>query len=53
MRTLERRVAALESIVDEKQLRVVFAEAGESDDQAIAREGVDEDECKVVIVRWG
>ena len=53
MRTLERRVAALESIVDQKQLRVVFAESGESDDEAIAREGVDEDEYKVIIVRWG
>ena len=53
MRTLERRVAALESIVDQKQVRVVFAEAGETDDEAIARQGVDATACEVVIVRWG
>jgi hypothetical protein len=53
MRTLERRVAALELIVDQKQLRVVFAESGESDDEAIARQGVDATACEVVIVRWG
>jgi hypothetical protein len=52
MSTLERRVAALESIVDQKQLRVVFAEADETNDEAIAREGVDEDQFKVIIVRW-
>jgi len=35
--TLERRVAALESATVQRQLRVVFAEADESDDAAIAR----------------
>jgi hypothetical protein len=53
MSTLARRVAALEAVADRKQLRVVFAEAGESDEEAIAREGVDEAECEVIIVRWG
>ena len=53
MSRLERRVAALEASTDQKQLRVVFAEAGESDEEAIARQGVDATACEVVIVRWG
>ena len=53
MSTLERPLAALESIVDQKQVRVVFAEAGETDDEAIAREGVDATACELVIVRGG
>ena len=53
MSALERRVAALEAAADQKQLRVLFAESGETDDEAIAREVVDESECEVLIVRWG
>lgn len=52
MSTLERRVAALEAATDQKQVRVVFAEAGETADEAIAREGVDADEFEFLIVRW-
>ena len=53
MSALKRRVAALEAATDQKQVRVVFAEAGESDEEAIARQGVDANACEVVIVRWG
>jgi hypothetical protein len=53
MSTLQWRVAALEAIVDQKQLRVLFAESGETDDEAIAREVVDESEREVLMVRWG
>ena len=53
MSTLERRLAALESVANQKQMRVVFAEDGETDGETLARHGVDDVECEVIIVRWG
>ncbi len=52
MSTLERRLTALEAATDQKQVRLVFAEAGESEDEAIARKGVDETEFEVLVVAW-
>lgn len=53
MSTFERRVAALEAVAQQKQVRVVFAQKDETNDEAIARAGIDAAARGVLAVRWG
>ena len=50
--TCEHMVAALEAVANHKQMRVVFAEDGETDGETLARVGVCDAANEIIIVLW-